>query len=43
MSNVTGDVMRLTLRLLMSSSVRNPKPISSTAWRITVLSCDMLV
>lgn len=42
-SNVTGDVIRLTLSFLMSSSVKKPKPISSTAWRITVLSCDMLL
>lgn len=37
-SNVTGEVMRLTLSFRISSSVRKPKPISSTAWRITVLS-----
>lgn len=37
-SNVTGDVIRFTLSLRISSSVRKPKPISSTAWRITVLS-----
>lgn len=40
-SNVTGDVMRLTLSFRISSSVKKPNPISSTAWRITVLSCDM--
>ena len=37
-SNVTGDVIRLTLSFRMSSFVRKPKTISSTAWRITVLS-----
>lgn len=41
-SKVTGDVMRLTLSSLISSSVKKPNPISSTACLITVLSCDMV-